>query len=248
MSTADAAFYFDLASPLAYLAAERVLHTMPLATEWQPVLARTLKGTPHDEGQASRLPAAESFEAFRCRNDEEIFRLETARRAAELGLQELRWPEPFPFDSEFAMRVATYAKSIGRIVAFAQAAFRQEFAGGRSLEVPDNVLIAAAACEMHPTAVLKGAALHSVGEQLWAATSAAAALGVVDVPAVRVGERVFHGERAMADAAVYARTGDLPTHEHSAEQEHDAENEHDADDAAAVAAGIAADAARRHAR
>jgi 2-hydroxychromene-2-carboxylate isomerase len=212
MSTPDAAFYFDLASPLAYLAAERVLHTMPVATEWQPVLARTLQGTPSG-AQASELPAAESFEAFRCRNDEEIFRLELERRGAELGLQELRWPDPFPFDSAFAMRAATYAKSIGRVVAFAQAAFRQAFAGGRSLDVADNVLIAAAACEMHPSAVLKGAALRSVGEQLSAATSAAAALGVEDVPAVRVGERVFHGERALEDAA-----------------------------------GIAADAARRHTR
>jgi 2-hydroxychromene-2-carboxylate isomerase len=191
MSEPDATFYFDLASPLAYLASERVLHTMPIATEWQPVLAR-------------ELPAAESFEAFRCRNDEEIFRLEVSRRAFELHLQELRWPEPFPFDSAFAMHVATYAKSIGRIVAFAQAAFRQAFAGGRPLDVADNVLIAAAACEMHPAAVLKGAALRSVGEQLSAATSAAAALGVEDVPAVRVEQQVFVGERRIEQAAAYA--------------------------------------------
>jgi 2-hydroxychromene-2-carboxylate isomerase len=188
MSTPDATFYFDLASPLAYLAAERVLHTMPVATEWQPVLAR-------------ELPGAESFEAFRCPDDEEIFRMEVARRAAELGLQELRWPERFPFDSALAMRAAVYAKSIGRVVGFAQAAFRQAFAGGRPLDATDNVLIAAAACEMHPSAVLKGAELRSVGEQLSSATAAAAALGVTDVPAIRVGERVFHGERSLEQAA-----------------------------------------------
>ena len=54
------------------------------------------------------------------------------------------------------MRVATYARQIGRVVAFAQAAFRQAFAGGRSLADEDSVLIAAAACEMHPAAVLQG--------------------------------------------------------------------------------------------
>jgi 2-hydroxychromene-2-carboxylate isomerase len=188
----DATFYFDLASPLAYLAAERILHTMPVATEWQPVLAR-------------ELPGAESFAAFRCRDEQDIFRLEVERRASELHLQELRWPDPFPFDSVFAMRAATYAKSIGRIVAFAQAAFRQAYAGGRPLENRDNVLIAAAACEMHPSAVLKGAELRSIGEQLSVATAAAAALGVSDVPAVRVGDRVFHGERALEEAATYAR-------------------------------------------
>jgi 2-hydroxychromene-2-carboxylate isomerase len=188
---ADAAFYFDLASPLAYFAAERVLHTMPVATEWQPVLAR-------------ELPAAESFEAFRCREDEQIFRLEVERRARSLGLQELRWPDPFPFDSAFAMRVATYAKSIGKVVAFAQAAFRQAFAGGRPLDSTDNVLIAAAACEMHPLAVQKGAALRSVSEGLSAATATATEHGVTDVPAIRVGARVFHGERALEEAADHA--------------------------------------------
>lgn len=191
MSVPQAAFYFDLASPLAYLAAERVLHTMPGPCEWQPILARELAG-------------AESFEAFRCRDDEDIFRLEIERRARTLGLQELRWPDPFPFDSSFAMRVATYAKSIGKVVGFTQAAFRQAFAGGRPLDATDNVMIAAAACEMHPLAVQKGAALRSVREGLFAATATAASIGVSDVPAIRVGERVFHGERALEQAADHA--------------------------------------------
>ncbi len=210
MSNASAAFYFDLASPLAYLAAERVLQAMPVACEWQPVLARTLRGTPHRGGRASELPGAESFEAFRCREEQDIFRLEVERRARALELQELRWPDPFPFDSTFAMRAATYARSIGRIVAFAQAAFRQAYAGGRSLAQPDNVLIAAAACEMHPSAVLKAAELRSVAEQLSGATAAAAALGVSDVPAIRVGERVFLGERCLEQAAAYARETGAP--------------------------------------
>jgi 2-hydroxychromene-2-carboxylate isomerase len=187
-STADAAFYFDLASPLAYLAAERILHVLPGPVEWQPVLARD-------------LPAAETFDTFRCREEEDVFRVNVARRASEFGLQPLRWPNPFPFDSTLAMRAATYAKSIGRTVPFAQAAFRQAFAGGRSLGEPDNVLIAAAACEMHPAAVLKGAELASVRAQLDAATAAAAQAGVSDVPAVRIGTHVFVGEESLRQAA-----------------------------------------------
>ena len=72
------------------------------------------------------------------------------------------WPAPFPFDSALAMRVATYAESIGRTVPFAQAAFRQAFAGGNALDDLDYVLISAAACEMHPRAVVQGAELRSV--------------------------------------------------------------------------------------
>jgi 2-hydroxychromene-2-carboxylate isomerase len=188
MPAARAAFYFDLGSPLAYLAAEQVLQALPAPAEWQPVLA-------------AQLPGGETFEAARCATEQEIFREEVARRAAELGLQPLRWPHPFPFDGALAMRVATYAKSIGRAVPFAQAAFRQAFAGGRSLADEDAVLIAAAACEMHPAAVLRGAGLRSVAEQLTVATEAAVQAGVRDVPAVRVGGRVFHGELALADAA-----------------------------------------------
>jgi hypothetical protein len=40
------------------------------------------------------------------------------------------------------------------------------------------VLIAAAACEMHPAAVVKGAALRSTRERLERATAEAAAAGV----------------------------------------------------------------------
>ncbi len=188
MPDPDAAFYFDLASPLAYLAAERVLHVLDGPAEWQPVLARD-------------LPGAETFEAYRCRTEEDVFREEIERGIARQRLQPLKWPVPFPFDSSLSMRVATYAKSIGRTVPFAQAAFRQAYAGGRSLEDPDFVVIAAAACEMHPAAVLKGAELRSVREQLASATARAAQAGVTDVPAVRIGARVFVGERAVEDAA-----------------------------------------------
>jgi 2-hydroxychromene-2-carboxylate isomerase len=185
---APASFYFDLSSPLAYMAAERVLQVLPGPAEWRPVLAR-------------ELPGAETFDSFRCREEQDIFRAEVERRARELGLQPLRWPQPFPFDSELAMLVSTYAASIGRAVAFAQAAFRQAFAGGRSLEVADNVLIAAAACEMHPAAVQRAAAMHSVAARLAQTTAQAARAGVRDVPAVVIGKQVLHGERLLEQAA-----------------------------------------------
>ena len=135
-------------------------------------------------------PPPESWESFRCAEERDIALAQIERAAAEQGLQPVRWPDPFPFDSLFAMRVATYAKQIGRTVAFALAAYRQAFAGGRSLADPDNVVIAAAACEMHPTAVMKAAELRGVRDGLEAATARAAALGVRDVPAVWDGEQI----------------------------------------------------------
>jgi 2-hydroxychromene-2-carboxylate isomerase len=172
----SAVFYFDLASPLAYLASEQLMHLLPGPVEWQPVLSR-------------ELPGPKSFDGAECQTDGRL-REEIAHSAERLGLQPLRWPSPFPFDSSLAMRAATYAKSIGRGIPFAQAAFRQAFAGGHNLESADFVLIAAAACEMHPNAVLQGAELRSVGKQLREATSEAARAGVCDVPAVRMGPTV----------------------------------------------------------
>src|SRR3954447_14248410 len=121
---------------------------MPVATEWIPVLARD-------------LPGAETYDAFRCAEERSIVLGGFVEAAARRGLQPLRWPEPFPFDSELAMRAATYARQIGRAVAFSLAAFRQAFAAGRALDA-DGVLIAAAACEMHPTAVLRAVETRSV--------------------------------------------------------------------------------------
>jgi 2-hydroxychromene-2-carboxylate isomerase len=70
------------------------------------------------------------------------------------------------------------------VVAFSLAAFRQQFAAGRDLGDVDNVLIAAAACELHPRAVLKGMESRGVQERLEEAVKEAAASGVGEVPAV----------------------------------------------------------------
>jgi len=189
---AGPAFYFDLFSPEAYLAAERVIVELPFSAEWIPVTATALRG-------------ADTLEGWRCETDREAYLDRIARVAERRGLQPLRWPQPFPCDSAFAMRAATYAKQIGRTVPFALAAFRQAFAGGRDLGEPDNVLIAAAACEMHPAAVMKGAGLRSIAARLEQATALAARRGVHDVPAVWLPDgRVFVGDEALEQAAAAA--------------------------------------------
>ncbi len=72
------------------------------------------------------------------------------------------------------LRAATYAKQIGRAVAFSLAAFRQAFAAGRDLDQLETVLIAGAACEIHPNALTKAVANERIAEALRAATAEAA--------------------------------------------------------------------------
>jgi len=176
-----ATFYYDLASPDAYLAAERVVHVLGEVPEFVPV-------------QIGRVGA------FRCAEEEAIYRADVERRAAAYGLMPVRWPAELPADTDFAMLVATYAKQTGRVVAYSMAAFRQAFAAGRDLGDRDWVLVAAAAAEMHPAAVIKSAELRGTRRRLDEATAAAREAGVLDVPAVRVGERVFHGDRELEAA------------------------------------------------
>jgi len=179
-------FFYDLGSPSCYLVAEQILSELPIVPEWEPVLARAV-GPAH-----------------------ELERVELERRAAELGLQRLRWPARWPPDSDTAMLAATYAKRVGRAVAFSLAAFRQAFAGGRDLDDEDTVLIAAAACEMHPTAVLKGIGLRSVAQALQSAARRALDGGVRTLPAIQIGAEVFEGEQGVAQAAsALAMLGDV---------------------------------------
>jgi 2-hydroxychromene-2-carboxylate isomerase len=187
LTRAPAVFYYDLGSPAAYFAAERVVDALGRVPEFVPV-------------RAVGLPDGEP-PAFRCEHEELAWREDVARRALRLGLQAIRWPAAVPPDAERALRVATFAKEIGRVVAFSLAAMRQAWAAGRDLSDPDTVLIAAAACEMHPAAVTRAWERPTIAARLDAATAAAAAAGVRSVPAVRVGSAVFHGEEALDAAA-----------------------------------------------
>jgi 2-hydroxychromene-2-carboxylate isomerase len=184
-------FYFDLGSPYAYLAAERVNGLCAESglepPEWQPIL---LGGLFKRFGRSSWAQTPQRGVGI----------AEVERRASAYGMPPISWPDPFPGNTLAAMRAATYAKQTGRTVAFALAAFRQAFAAGRDLSDTENVLIAAAACELHPNAVLKAIETAAVKEALREATDAAAELGVRGVPSLVVGGRVFWGDDRLEDA------------------------------------------------
>jgi len=63
------------------------------------------------------------------------------------------------------------------------------------------VLLAAAAAEMHPRAVLSAIERDSVKRALREATELAGDLGVRGVPSVAVGEQIFWGDDRLEEAA-----------------------------------------------
>jgi 2-hydroxychromene-2-carboxylate isomerase len=126
---------------------------------------------------------------------------EVERRAARYGLMPIRWPPGWPNNTLTAMRAATFAQQTGRVVAFSLAAFRQAFAAGKDLSDIDNVLIAAASCELHPNAVINGIAMRSTKDRLRDATREAFERGVRGVPTVAVGDELFSGDDRLEEAA-----------------------------------------------
>ncbi len=168
-------FYFDLASPECYLAAERISELLPVPAHWVPVAG---------------IVAERSVD-----------RVRIERLACERGLQRVRWPRSWPPQTDLAARAATYAGSIARVTAFSLAAFRQAFAGGRDLDDADTIVIAGAACEIHPAALLRGTELRSVKLALEQATARAGAAGVRSLPAIAVGKLVFEGDGGLEQAA-----------------------------------------------
>jgi 2-hydroxychromene-2-carboxylate isomerase len=195
-----ARFYYDFNSPYAYLAAERISGLFAEAgaeqPDWQPIsFGHVLKHT-------GRRPW--SFESDRQEDFAEI-----QRRADARGLPKVVYPDGWPIEnySLNPIRAAIYAKESGRVVSFSLAAFRQVFAAGRSMKDMDNVLIAAAASELHPNAVTEGVETASVKEKLRAATEEAIESGVEGIPTVTVGGELFWGDDRLEEAVRAASSG-----------------------------------------
>ena len=181
-------FYYDLGSPYAYLSAERLQRALPVVPVWQPIL---LGGIWQQSGGGS----------WGVTEEREAGQREVERRAEAYGLMPVRWPEGWPNNTLKAMRAAIFSQSIGRAVAFSLAAFRQAFAGGRDLSDVDNILIAAAACELHPNAILKAIETQSVKDKLKDATAEAYERGIRGVPTIAVGDQLFYGDDRLEEAA-----------------------------------------------
>lgn len=198
MSDSRVRFYYDFNSPYAYLAAERISGLFAEAElaqpEWIPIsFGHVLK-------ESGRRPW--SFE-----EDKRADFAEIQRRADARGLPEVRYPDGWPIDnySLGPARAATYAKESGRVVSFSLAMFRQVFAAGRDLD-EDTVMIAGAACELHPNAVAKAVETNSVKRRLQEATAEAIELGVGGIPTVIVDDELFWGDDRL-EAAVDAAAG-----------------------------------------
>lgn len=189
-------FYFDLGSPYAYLTAERLGELLGKLIAWQPI---SLGGLFKANGRSSW---AVGDPGTREQGIEEV-----ELRARAYALPELRWPQPWPSNYLFAMRVATYAFQVGRGEVFALQAFRDAFQHGRDLAIPEQVLQSAAQAGLDPDAARAATEDPQVKQALRAATDEAHLRGVIGVPTVAVGEELFWGDDRLVDAAAAVAQG-----------------------------------------
>jgi 2-hydroxychromene-2-carboxylate isomerase len=178
------AFFFDLADPLSYLAAERVERMLGVV-EWVPA-----SGAAPREGVAPARACCDIIDA--------------ERRAAELRLP-LVWPDRFPAPAPRALEAAVHAARIGAGPRFALAALRLAFCGGFDLEDPEILAEAAAAAGIMPDDCFASIGEPSIDETLTATANGLRTRGVSQMPAIRIGHTWFAGEHRLAEAAALRR-------------------------------------------
>jgi 2-hydroxychromene-2-carboxylate isomerase len=178
------AFFYDLACPFSYLAAERIERELG-QVDWIPVPGAALnEGARWARLGATRAPAE--------------------RQATALRLP-LVWPELPRLTLPQAMRAATYAAEHGAGSRFALAAARLAFCGGFDLEDPEILGIAAAAAAV-PLAACLAAAQDGAHDAVLAATARGLRQrGLRRLPVIRLGRRWWEGTQALEAAAVLAR-------------------------------------------
>jgi 2-hydroxychromene-2-carboxylate isomerase len=192
-----ATFYFDLGSPFAYLAAERLRDALGVPVHWQPVsLGALFKLT----GRSSWAVGNPQLRATGMADVE--------RRARRYGLPPIRWPDPWPGNYLMAMRAATFADRVGRGPEFALNALRDAFRHGRDLSVHEHVLGAADGAGLDPQEVLRATHDAEIKLALREATDAAQRLGVFGVPTIAVGGELFWGDDRLEAAAAHLEQAD----------------------------------------
>jgi 2-hydroxychromene-2-carboxylate isomerase len=178
---AETAFFYDLACPFSYLAAERVERLLG-NVDWVPVTSLT----------------------SRRRREMAELRARAERRAAELRLP-LVWPDRFPAGVPGALRTAVRANQVGAGARFGLAAARLAFCGGFDLEDPEVLAEASAAAGLALDDCLDAAGDRSIDATIEATSRGLLARGVTELPALRSGRRFHGGERGLTETAALLR-------------------------------------------
>jgi 2-hydroxychromene-2-carboxylate isomerase len=187
-------FYYDLSSPYSYLAAARVDEVLPERPEWRPIAFGVIVE------RLGKVPW--SFASDRHADFDEI-----ARRASELGLPPVRYPEGWPVQtySIVALRAALAVEDQDERRAVSRELYRTAFVDGNHLADVETVLGAVAVAGVDRDRIAEAIGSPEIKERLRTETDAALERGVTGVPTVAVGDQLFWGDDRLGDAAAAAQ-------------------------------------------
>lgn len=190
----EVTFYFDVGSPYAYLASERIRALLAEPVIWQPVLL----------GGLFKLNGRSSWALGDYRR-RQAGMAEIERRARDYGLPALRWPDPWPTNYLIAMRAITYAFAVDRGRELATCMFRAAFQQGRELSRASEVLDAGARAGFGREDLERAVQDPEIKQRLRSATDSAHELGVFGVPTFAIDGELFWGDDRLEDAAACRR-------------------------------------------
>ena len=189
-------FFYDVTSPYAYLAACRVDDVLPVRPEWRPIAFGVIVQ------RAGKRPW--SFAPDRQAHFDEI-----ARRAAERGLPEVRYPAGWPVEtySLTPLRALMLAPDQDVLRRLSLELFKTAFVEGQHLADLDRVLDAAERAGLDRDEVRHGVERQDVKDRLREQTEDAIDRGVSGIPTVAVNGTLFWGDDSLEGAAAaLART------------------------------------------
>jgi 2-hydroxychromene-2-carboxylate isomerase len=186
-------FYFDLASPYAYLASARVDELLGPDVIWRPILVGAL----HKHYRRVSWGATPELRAAGI--------AEIEARARAYGLPTIVWPAPYPANSLMAMRAAAWASIHRAGRTFAKTAFELAFVEGIDLTERTNVLTAADRAGLPVAELDKALDDRELKAALRGGTDAAIAAGVYGVPTFDAAGLLWWGDHQLEAAAAYHR-------------------------------------------
>jgi 2-hydroxychromene-2-carboxylate isomerase len=184
------AFYYDVSSPYAYLAALRVDDVLPVRPEWRPIAFGAIIRAVGKVPWSLREGREERFD-------------ELAQRARERGLPELRYPEGWPAEtySLVALRGLLLTRDQDEQRAAARELYRAMFAEGRHLADVDTVRESLARAGVDVEGFEDRVGGDEVKQRLRDQTDAALEAGVTGIPTVAVDGQLFWGDDRLEQAA-----------------------------------------------
>lgn len=193
-------FYFDFASPYAYLASVRIdalSERVGRPVRWRPILLGAVFKISGGQPNLNK-----PLQGDYLRHD--------VPRCARLWDIPLHQPLPSPFPSLAASRAFYWLDQVGgdhSPAALARSVFQAHWAEGRDMALPENVLDVAASLGLERDAVEAGIAHPEVKERLRVETETAIARGVFGAPFFFVGNEPFWGADRMVQMEDWLRRG-----------------------------------------